>query len=153
MIRPDLGYAHERSEYDDRGNLIKRLYYDKEDCLTLAKESGIAYFENEYEENGNWKKRTCYGKNRQIKCRKDDGYAVVKFSYDEYGRTSQTRYYGVDGKTPVLNPQYHCAGFLYEYEYDAKRIQRNYEIYGVRRGRAYDKRGLGVCPAGGNDYI
>ena len=145
MIRPDLGYAHERSEYDDRGNLIKRFYYDREECLTLAKESGIAYFENENEENGNCRKRTCYGKNRQIKCRKDEGYAVVKFAYDEYGRTSKIRYYGVDGKTPVLNPKYHCAGFLYEYEYDAAGYKETTKYMGLEDDKLMIREDLGYA--------
>lgn len=126
MIRPDLGYAHEKSEYDNRGNLVKQFYYDTRERLTLSKEGGIAYFVDQFNEYGNCLGGKSYGKNRELKVRKDRGYAYSKNIRDKYGQWVSVSYYGADGKTPILSPKYHCAGFRYEYDEMGEKVITKY---------------------------
>ena len=129
MNRSDLGYAHIRKEYDTRGNVIKGFYYDTEERLTLHKESGIAYYINKFDNNGNWRLGENYGKNRELKVRKDRGYAVTEIFYNKYGQREKEYFYGADGKTLIISPEYHCAGF--EYEYDVYGNQENTIYIGI----------------------
>ncbi len=131
MIRSDLGYAHRRSEYDDRGNVVKEAYYDTEERLTLNRNSGIAYFVDWYDDKGNWSRCENYGKNRELKIRKDRGYAVTEIFYDKYGKREREYFYGEDGKTLIISPEYRCAGF--EYEYDTCGNQESITYIGLDR--------------------
>ena len=126
MIRPDLGYAHEKEVYDDRGNLVSQFYYDQEERLTLSKEGGIAYYVDQFDDKGNVVAGQCYGKNRELKVRKDRGYACRKIIRDKYGQWLASLYYGADGKTPILSPVYHCAGFRYEYDEMGEKVSTKY---------------------------
>lgn len=115
IVNPKLGFAKKIRSYDNSGNLIAESFWDENGKPAIWKERGYASFLDTYK-NGKLTESRTYDKNQQLVLRKDRGYAIAKFQYDKYGQCLSSRYYGTDGKTPIISSEYCCAGINFTYD-------------------------------------
>lgn len=99
-------------EYDIRGNVIKRSFYDPAgENLTLSIE-GISGWNSTYDDNGRETERTFFNeKGESSACAK--GYAKRVWTYDEAGNETSYRYFNLSGDPVLVDEE---AGRLYEYD-------------------------------------
>ena len=128
MILDDYGYAQVMKFYNDRDELEREVYLDAAGQATVNKNSGYAAFEQTYED-GLCMEIRYLNPDREPVIRQDEGYAIVRYGYDSFGQNISIRYYDIDGETPVINTNYHCAGF--DYEYDEHGNQREFRYIGL----------------------
>ena len=116
------GKLREGKEYDEAGNVIKSISYNK------RPDRIVSWTEYEYDSMGNEVKYTCYNTSGET------GY-WGESKYDENGNRTQSIYYYSDGETEIYEYEYDEAGNMvmeahygnfddksiggwYEYEYD-----------------------------------
>ncbi len=140
MTRRDLGYAQVCYKYDADGNITEGRFYDTKGKPAVRKERGYAYYTREYDENGNWLESCYYSAEDDHVLRQDKGYFRIVNEYNDDRKCISQRFYGTDGKQPVISTEYGCAGFQYQYDdiYDNK-FDFEYEESekGVRKTTTY----------------
>ena len=109
-----LGYAQVKKTYNDMGKLIREEYFDVNGAPEVYKDQGYTAYERDYTD-GFWTATRYYDAQGQLTFCKN-GYAVLENTYDDYGQRIQQRYYGEDGKTPVVSSEYRCAEIRYDYD-------------------------------------
>ena len=124
MMRRDEGYAHIQYAYDDMGNEIRVSYFDAGEKLVLIKGGGYASCEKKYE-NGQCVEQRYLDTAHQLILRNDEGYAIRQSKYNDYGQCILVVYRGTD-KKPVINREYHCAGWKYAYDGNGRRTDTWY---------------------------
>lgn len=137
VLRKDKGYAIAKYDYDEFGRCISEKYYgtneaddtentegtedtkdteNTEDKLIISTEYQCAGFLYDYDEAGHEKSIEYIGTDGEPFIRGDRGFAFVKYEYNDRGLRISSRYYDVDGETPVISTNYHCAGYNYQYD-------------------------------------
>ena len=93
------GFAEEYDKYDERGNLVERVYFgiDGKPCM---RKDGFAKIEYKYDDCGNIVEVAYFGTDGKP-CLHKDGFAKVTASYDERGNLIEQAYFGSDGKPCV----------------------------------------------------
>ena len=110
-LMPTAGYNHigiTKLEYDKRGNLTKRSFFDATDKHLVLSDENIAGWMSVYDDNGNEIERTffddknqpCVCSNGYAKCSLVliDGIAGCNYKYDERGNVLEDMSIGLDGK-------------------------------------------------------
>ena len=117
--REDLGYAHQKQEFDELGNNIKTSFFDTNEQPAVRKKGGYVSYESIYK-NNNCIETRYYDDKGNLILRSDYGYAIVKMEYDSSGNCISEFYYGTDER-PIISTEFHCAGFRYQYDADGNK--------------------------------
>jgi len=115
MVLSNYGYAQVEKTFGDQDKLEKERYLDEGGQPALCKDSGYAALEQIYED-GLLREVRFLNADEEPVVRLDEGYAIVRYEHNDFGQTTSIRYYDIDGKTPVINTYYHCAGVDYGYD-------------------------------------
>jgi hypothetical protein len=114
------GWHRVERSFDDHGNILSYSYLDIE-RKPARHGSGHAIARHEYKANREVRRQylDLDGKPMHLA----DGYAEVLYEYDENGNRTRQKYFGVDGKTPVLHKQGN-SGVNYAFDSCGRQTER-----------------------------
>ncbi len=115
-------YAICTREFDENGNIIKRMYYDANGNPVIIGE-GFAGWEAVYNEEGLLVSKTFLGVDGlPMEC--TDGYATVEFEYDEAGNEINRLYFDETGALVIYRDTY--VGWKAAYDGENQLISKTY---------------------------
>ncbi len=111
------GFAQSKSTLDERGNVIRLEYLDKEGDLIFIPKSYAAACEVDYDEKGRAIHIRYYDEKGLPSYGADEVFEERR-SYDEYGNVVEKSFYDKDGNLTPAPDNYYC---VVQYEYDPRR--------------------------------
>jgi len=121
MIAESLGFARDRKEYDDRGNLLLETYFDAADKPCMNKEGEYGW-EASYDDRGREVTRRLLGPDGRPMMVTSLGYAIYRDEYDKAGNIWRAGYFDADDKPCVGVDGNH--GWELEYDASGREIER-----------------------------
>ena len=111
------GFAQSKFTLDERGNVIRSEYLDKEGDLIFIPKSYAAACEVDYDEKGRVIHIRYYDEKGQPSYGADEVFEERR-SYDEYGNVVEESFYDKDGNLTPVSDNYYC---VVQFEYDPRR--------------------------------